>query len=128
MIDWTRYPNFTEQEFRCKGKDCCGGEAPMDIAFLAKLQAIRTHLGSSMTVTSGFRCQKYDLSIGGKGNHTTGRAADIQVATEKYHDLIRLSVDSMTGIGIKGHGSHNSRFVHLDDLRGDLRPRIWSYR
>ena len=35
----------------------------------------------------------------------------------------------MTGIGIKQHGPHNKRFIHLDNLDNSTHPRptIWSY-
>ncbi len=126
-LDWSNYPNFTENEFRCKGKDCCGGRADMDPTFMYDLQKVRTYVGFTLPVTSGFRCPAYDTEIGGKGVHPTGKAADIAIAGENVYHLLSFAVQQMRGIGLKQHGPHSKRFMHLDTTYGPLRPRIWTY-
>lgn len=122
--------HFKEYEFRCT---CCGANEMKD-SFLEKLQLIRYDFGKPMRISSGFRCAAYNDSIsstGPFGPHTTGRAADILISGEDMYELLRLAFrHNMTGIGIKGHGSMASRFLHLDDLlasKSRLRPTIWSY-
>ena len=123
MIDWSDYPNFTEAEMRCK---CDCGRADMDPAFMAALQRVREAYGRPMRVTSGFRCKDYDKRVGGAGVHPTGQAADIAVSGEDAHALLTVAI-GMRGIGLKQHGPHVSRFLHMDMTDGPMRPRIWSY-
>ena len=126
--------NFKESEFRCK---CCG-VALMKDGYMEKLQLIRDEYGKSMHITSGYRCAAYNdqvSSTGPNGPHTTGRACDVLVSGENMYRLISLAIKyNMTGIGIKGTGSHSSRFLHMDDLLADsrgvrkrVRPTVWSY-
>jgi len=124
-VRWGKYENFSEEEFKCQ---CGCGAVDMDEDFIYKLQAIRTLLDAPITITSGYRCEDHDWSLGGAGNHTTGRAVDVRVGLENVHALIKWGIQHMTGIGIKMHGPIPSRFVHLDNLTGDMRPRIWSYK
>lgn len=128
MIDWSDYPNFTEAEFRCKGKNCCGGRADMKPDFMMTLQRVRNGFGRPMVVNSGFRCLYYDKSIGGAGVHPKGQAADIRIAGENvYHLLGCAYAMDVRGIGLKQHGLWAGRFMHLDTMPGPKRPRIWSY-
>lgn len=123
MIDWSEYRNFTEREMHCP---CGCGRADMDPAFMAALQRVRDAYGKPMPVTSGFRCKDYDKRIGGAGVHPTGQAADIAVSGENTHHLLSAAI-GMHGIGLKQHGPHVSRFMHLDIMDGPMRPRVWSY-
>ncbi len=120
------WPNFTFEEMECS---CGCGEAP-ELIFMDKLQLLRDRVGFSLPVTSGFRCETYDKSIGGAGVHPTGLAADIAISRAKAHIFIKWAMHyGMTGIGIKGRGDR--RFVHVDMLSEDMkshpRPTIWTY-
>jgi len=122
--NWTLYPNFTIDEMRCK---CGCGRADMNSDFMEALQRVRDALGRPMRVTSGFRCPEHDKAIGGAGVHPTGQATDIAVSgTDAYH-LLSYAMDLMTGVGLKQHGPHDKRFVHLDTTIGPARPWIWTY-
>jgi uncharacterized protein YcbK (DUF882 family) len=123
MIDWSDYPNFTEAEMRCH---CGCGQGDMDPTFMAALQRVRNAFGRPMSVTSGFRCKDYDKRIGGAGVHPTGQAADIAISGENVYHLLSAAI-TMRGIGLKQHGAHATRFIHLDMTDGPMRPRIWSY-
>lgn len=70
--------HFKRGEFACK---CGCGMAPVDIALVAVVQAVRDHFGASVTVTSGSRCEAHNEAVGGsKGSyHKKGMACDIQV-------------------------------------------------
>lgn len=109
---------------------CCGDKG-MTVDFLKKLDKIRGEYGKPMIVNSGYRCAKYNASMsstGFCGPHTTGRAVDIKTSGEDAIRLVRIALNNgITGIGVKQSGPHNKRFIHLDDLAGDVRPWIWSY-
>ncbi len=128
MIDWSHYANFSESEFRCHGKDCCGGRADMDPDFMAHLQGVRDAFGRPMPITSGYRCPEHNTRIsktGRTGPHTSGRAADIKVSGEATVFLLEAALaNGMLGFGPMQHGPHAGRYFHLDDLR----RRFWTYK
>ena len=131
-VDWSLYPNFNEDEFRCKGLNCCGNIALMDSDFLAVLQSGRTILDMPFNVTSGYRCPAHNdkvSSTGPTGPHTTGAAVDIAISRKQAFYFLQWAIDreEISGIGIEQHGA--SRFIHLDSLyEPDYpRPALWSY-
>ncbi len=124
MIDWTAYPHFSEAEMRCK---CGCGRADMAPDFLRLLEGLRAAYGRPLPVTSGYRCPDHDAAVGGAGVHPTGQAADIAVSGAGVHELLGIAIQHMRGIGLKQHGDHADRFVHLDTTHGPIRPRIWTY-
>lgn len=136
-LDWSRWPNFSEDEFRCrghaKGLCSCGGTAAMDPGFMDRLQAMRSKTLEPFIVTSGYRCPDYNAAIaktGRNGPHTTGRAVDLLCNGPRAHDILQLAaLEGMTGIGVAQRGDHGSRFLHLDDLPAGNYPRpgLWSY-
>lgn len=71
--------NFNRQEFTCRGKNCCGGSAPVHPDLVAGLQEFRDKVGLPLDISSGFRCRSHNEKIGGAENslHTLGMAADI---------------------------------------------------
>lgn len=97
----------------------------MDEGFMKNLIALRKFCDFPFPVTSSYRPPP------DKGNHSAGRAADINVWGENAFKIIRYApVYGMTGIGIKQHGSHNKRFIHLDNMPngpGKPRPTVWTY-
>lgn len=123
MIDWTRYPNFSEAEFRCKHT----GDCFMHPEFLRKLQEVRYLFGKPMPVSSGYRAPSHPIEAekSAPGEHTTGRAADIIVRGPDALRLIRLAIDAgFTRVGVNQKG--DKRFIHLGDSP-DFPPGIWSY-
>jgi zinc D-Ala-D-Ala carboxypeptidase len=126
-MDWSKYPNFSAAEMRCKHT----GKVEMHPDFMERLQALREAYGKPMRITSGFRDRTHPAEASKRttGAHTTGRAVDIAVQGKDALDLVAFAIDfGFTGIGIKQHGG--ARFVHLDDLEGNAqqpRPTIWSY-
>ena len=127
-MDWIRLPSFVPMEFTCR---CGCGRNEMDADFMDALQRMRSALGFSFPINSGYRCPDYNQQVsstGPAGPHTTGRAADVRVLGARAFDIIHhASLFGFTGIGVKQHGSHASRFVHLDTLTAGPRPWVWSY-
>ena len=128
MIDWQRYPNFSESEFRCR----CGCEAFVcDVELLEVLQSVRTAFGKPMKITSGYRCEKHPIEARKKkpGSHNSGAAVDIGCTGRDAYDLLRLLAadERVKGIGVNQKGRHSSRFLHADLISQSPRPNIWSY-
>lgn len=71
-------PHFNVSEFKCK----CGNNhnTVLDDTLVQKLEQLYAKLNcSKIIVTSGYRCETHDRSVGGNGSgqHTKGTAADI---------------------------------------------------
>ena len=122
---------FSQIELQCH---CGCGESNMNADFMQKLIALRQHLDFPLCFTSAYRCAKHNQAVstsGGTGPHTTGRAVDILIHGEKAFMLITVAKQfGFTGIGLKQHGSHVQRYVHLDDLTTMAtitRPMVWTY-
>lgn len=66
--------NFNINEFKCP---CCG-KILINKAVLYNIQALRHYLGTSVIITSGYRCNKYNIKVGGVSNsrHKEGKAID----------------------------------------------------
>jgi len=120
------YKYFGAWELECKCGKCDGGE--MDEGFMQSLISLRELLNEPVKVSSAFRCEAYDKSIGGKGAHSTGKAVDITCSGSKAHRILGLAMElGMTGVGISQRGAHSARFIHLDTTEGATRPWVWSY-
>ncbi len=122
--------HFSKNELACK---CCGN-AKMEDGFMERLEELRVRFGKGMRLSSAFRCSEHNSEVsktGKRGPHTTGRAVDVLTRGKDAHRLIELATQlGFTGIGIKQNGSHEKRFLHLDDLQeaeGRPRPWVWSY-
>jgi uncharacterized protein YcbK (DUF882 family) len=133
-VNWSQIAHFAPHEFICQGLTCCGGAERMDGDFVLRLDALRKALGKPLLVTSGYRCPEHNdrvSSTGRTGPHTTGRAADLALVGRDAFVVLRMAFDfGFTGIGLKQHGPHGRRFVHLDtlpDAPGQPRPWVWTY-
>lgn len=117
MKDFQLTNDFNTAEMRCR---CCGKLAA-DPAFMFKLQKCRDLFGRPMLITSGYRCESYNMQVGGvkDSEHLKGNAADIAVTAETKYDLLAAAIRSgLHGIGI-GHD-----FLHLDNRTAGT---IWVY-
>jgi uncharacterized protein YcbK (DUF882 family) len=134
-LDWSRWPNFSEAEFRCKC-GACGGSIVMEPAFLDKLQAVRDAVGFPMPVTSGYRCSAHPeerKKKGGPGAHHHGVAADIAcdgrgaiLLEMAFVKVQEAAGDKRIGLG-RSQRPGVARFVHLDCHDDPARPNAWSY-
>ncbi|WP_299948471.1 D-Ala-D-Ala carboxypeptidase family metallohydrolase [uncultured Microbulbifer sp.] len=119
---------FTEEELSCR---CCGKLHFSDDT-LRRLIRVRVRFNKPMVINSGYRCQDHCARIGSTMTHTTGQAVDVSVSGGGAYELLGIALEEgFTGIGVKQHGPHKGRFLHLDDLGAipDKRdgPTIWSY-
>jgi len=103
----------------------------MDARFMRRVVDLRRKLDFPFVVTSAIRCPAHNAhvsSTGLSGPHTTGHALDIAVSGQRAFQLLALAGKyGMTGLGVKQHGPHNKRFLHIDDLDAG-RPWVWSYQ
>lgn len=129
MVSDTPWKNFSRKELECK---CGCGKMEMDSDFMHDIQRIRDRLGFPFVVTSAYRCEAHDRSVGGSsspghGPHTTGRAIDIAIRGANAWKLLQAAAgDFFRGIGVNQRGDR--RFIHIDDIKDDTkRPALWSY-
>lgn len=74
------YFDISEFQCNCKGHLCSGYPVVMKINLLNNLIKLRKELNKPITITCGFRCQKYNDSIKGsikKSGHINGTAIDM---------------------------------------------------
>ncbi len=114
--------NFRASELRCRCRETTCTAAPMDPAFLIKLQAIRDAWGLPLGISSGARCKAWNTKVGGSpvSQHLLGKAADIHLEDpEDGPKLAALAVrHGIGGVGIA------KTFIHIDD---GPQGRRWSY-
>lgn len=101
--------NFKVKEFRCKdGSD----KILIDVDFAtSKLQAIRDHFGTPVTINSGYRTESYNAKVGGAKSsyHMKGQAFDIVVEGHTPSEVARYA----QSLSIPGIIQYNT-FVHVD--------------
>lgn len=102
--------NFKVSEFSCSCSKC--SETLIDLDHVKKLQKLREDLGTSINITSAYRCESHNAAVGGAkhSQHKLGTATDIQVpgmdpsevqdACEHFDGLGRY--DSFTHIDSRG--------------------------
>ena len=111
-------PNFNLDEFKSKDGSSFPAEIVNSLTTLAEqLQVLRTELGRSITITSGYRSPAHNLRIGGAKDsfHVRGMAADIQVSgltpKQVFDTIEKLIKEGKMKEG--GLGLYNS-WVHYD--------------
>lgn len=112
-------PHFTFDELKCK---CGCGTCLMNQGFLDALEELRS-MWKPMIITSGYRCNNYNVSIKGAKNsqHTKGKAVDVHlVDSEDRFRFVELAFRlGFTGIGI------DKAFIHIDNR--STGQRMWCY-
>lgn len=124
------FPYFTKQEMACR---CGCGLLPLD-SFMEVMVTLREETGFKWLITSGARCEEYNLKITGKrvDPHSLRVALDTAVYLDKAYNLLSVAFrHQIYGIGINQKGKFTSRFIHLDMVKpgtpGFNRPLPWSY-
>lgn len=111
--------HFKMSEFECH---CCG-EVKMNPSFLSRLDAARGVAKIPFVITSGYRCDRHDKEVGGKGNHPQGTAADIACKDSPSRYLI---LTSLLALGFSRIGIGRD-FIHVDQTTGHPHQVIWLY-
>jgi zinc D-Ala-D-Ala carboxypeptidase len=126
-----RWPNFSFLEMACRHSGLCY----LDEEMMDNLQDMRMEYNKPMKIISGYRHRTHPVEEAKEkpGAHYTGKAVDIRCYGAGALLLIELAVDfSFDGIGVKQHGPHAERFIHIDRIEAAdnfhaERPWIWSY-
>lgn len=107
--------NFSRSEFACKGTNCCGHSAPVQPELISALQALRNQLNLSLSITSGFRCNRHNESVGGAARslHTLGMAADVACPDGLTAEDLARAAETIPVFQQGGIGIYPS-WVHLD--------------
>lgn len=113
--------HFNSEEFDCK---CGCGKNNISKELVDRLEQVRRNCGYPIVITSGCRCEKHNLAVGGKENssHLLGLAADIQCDfPAKRRWILRHSIYVFDRIGIAKY------FIHLDIDPNKPVDVIWLY-
>lgn len=114
--------HFSVSEFRCK----CGGQHDTLISdeLVTLLEKLYAKLDcSKIVISSGFRCVKHDINVGGSGTgqHTLGKAADI-CCYAKNGAIISSKIVCCTAqdLGFSGIANINESYTytHVDVRNG----------
>lgn len=104
-------PHFKKKEFDCK---CGCAQTKHDTNLSGNLEKLRTLIGASMVINSGYRCSRHDKAVGGSGSgqHTKGKAADVRCSAVNPVLLGIVARKYFHGVGIYWYG--DTAFVHVD--------------
>ena len=109
--------HFNSYEFRCGlGRPCACTTILIDDKLVEFLEQIRQHFGQPITITSAYRCESYNRSIGGAtgSRHSKGQAADIVVKGVSPKEVAKYA----ESIGVLGIGLYETAsdgyFTHID--------------
>lgn len=115
--------NFKASEFRCKcsHKDC--NVTLIDPALVDILQKIRDHFGVSVNITSGYRCSKHNVAVGGNSgsHHKAGMAADITVSGVEPLEVARYA----ESIGVKRIGLYDMAYGYFVHIGSGTTKNFW---
>lgn len=125
--------NFTRWEFRCRGKDCCGGSAPVDRRLVKGLQMLRDKLpeqfrAKGLTLNCAFRCLTHNREIGSEdtSEHPKGRAADVATPDGMTVDQLAAIAEDVPEFARGGIGKYDWG-IHVD-VRVETDPARWDKR
>lgn len=98
IITWNRgnSPNHVARSFHLEEFECpCGGCSlqKVDSSLLEQLDALRDIIKAPIIIVSGFRCARYNKTLGGppKSPHLSGFAASIYSPKYSLEELEKLS-------------------------------------
>lgn len=122
--------NFSSSEFFCS---CCHkGSVSIDV--ITALQLARNDYGEAMAISSGGRCRKHNMSVGGKitsehliedkfGDEKESDAVDIEYKTsgQRFKLLKALMDNGFKRLGI------GKTFIHAGKSKKKAQEVIWLY-
>ena len=112
--------------FEFDSPDIQGSGQLMSKELLEILDEVREDYGKPIVITSGYRTEAHNESVGGKkdSSHLKGLAVDVACTTSRDRfELVRLFLEyGITRIGIA------DTFIHIDIDDEDKSPNvIWTY-
>lgn len=116
MISERLTEHFWRHEFACKGTQCCGHSAPVDMRLVYALERLRMACGRPLIVQSGFRCRAHNDEIPGASDtslHTVGMAADVLLPKGMTADELIAMALEIQPFAEGGIGKYYNR-LHLD--------------
>ena len=122
--------NFSRYEVQCS---CGCGASWFSLKLVEKLQHVRDVVGKPMTITSGVRCEAFNLKIKGSlvSNHMPdadgmGLVVDIACTTsQSRYEMVDVAIKFFRRIDIAGE--HSGNFIHLDVDSYKTQDVIWTY-
>lgn len=123
--DATLTYNFSSSEMDCKCKYPECTYTLIDMDHIKKLQQMRDEVGLPITITSGYRCERYNKAVGGApgSQHTQGKATDIKVAGYSPSQIYYKAME----MGFGGVGLYDT-FTHVDSRSLISNIAKWDYR
>ena len=117
-MKWFNYSEFDSPDDPGSGNN-------MDQDFLEMLDEARSRAGVPFMITSGFRTEEHNASVGGKRDsaHLQGCAADIVACTSRDRFLI---VTALLEAGFDRIGIGED-FVHVDSSWDKPSNVVWTY-
>lgn len=121
MTQVNRY--FKDEEFACSCGKCTGGGIRLQL--LTKLIKARYYAGIPFWITSGFRCEAHNKSIGSSktSSHMKGLAVDISAKSSHQKFVI---TKALLEAGFKRIGI-GKEFIHADTDFEKQEELIWIY-
>lgn len=114
---------FKRKDFYCP----CGDDHPQIInaELISRLDFARTRANVPFKITSGYRCEKHNDSIGASStsSHLKGVAADIACAESQKRFII---IEALLWVGFKRIGIAID-FIHCDLDSQKTTPCVWLY-
>ena len=122
-MNWNKIKYFKPAEFVCKC-GCGQGADKMHEQFVVALDMARKDSGTPFMISSGYRCEKHNVFVGGvpESSHVTGLAVDIATFGSEHRAKVLTAVMRyFNRVGI-----HRS-FIHVDLDPDKPANVVWLY-
>ncbi len=124
MLKYFNYEEFDSPDEDGSGLPTTDG-GKMSISFLHKLDEARAIAGVPFKITSGYRSEKHNATVGGRvgSSHLKGVAVDIHCNNSADRTKI---INALVKVGLGRRIGIAKTFLHTDDDK-DKPAAIWLY-
>lgn len=124
MLKYFNYQEFDSPDEDGSGLPTTDG-GKMSISFLHKLDEARAIAGVPFKITSGYRSEKHNATVGGRvgSSHLKGVAVDIHCNNSADRTKI---INALVKVGLGRRIGIAKTFLHTDDDK-DKPAAIWLY-